>query len=742
MVINKKIKRTMFENKSRYIGSFILILISCMLFTAFKISLPSVKQSVDKFKIDNNVEDAYFIVQEPLENIEKLEKEYNLILEERKSLDYSFDNSTLRLLRETDKLNKYQVTKGNSLNSNSDMLIFDKYAKEHSLDIGNRLKILGEDFKITGFVAQPDYLYVLNSETDLLFNNKAFGIAVISKDAFTKLNNALTFYSVKFNEQNQKVFKDFINKSNVVIKWIDSDLNPRIDAFNGDISGTMQMGDFLPIMILLVTCFLLAVVMWRLLKGEFIQIGTLYALGYRKGEILRHYLSYSIIISAAGSVLGIIAGLFLVRPLMITQSVQYNLPLIHVDYKIGVLLTAFILPFVFLVPATAFVVRKALKLPPLVLMRGGANGVKIGSFERKLNLNRFKFNTKFKIRELVRNIPRSFIMIFGVALASMLLLLGFIMQYSINNLMSDGYDKVYQYKYTYLFSSLQTQKPEKGEAVSVSTFSTSRKNGETINFKIQGMQQNSQLIDMKDSKGIKLTFKDVIVTKPLADKLGVGENDSINVENRYTGKRFAIKIDKVADAYNGNLVYMPIESYNSLNGFPQESYTGLLSTEKINIEPLKLLTTINKNDVLEGYKSTIGIFRIFTIIITIAACLIGLIIIYIITSLLIEENRANISLLKILGYSRKRIFSLILNSTSGLVILGYIISVPLITVLMDKFFEAITSEMDITIPAKVNVLYVIACFILIYVTYEVSKLLSRKKIINISMADSLKNRVE
>ncbi len=742
MVLNKKIKRTMFENKSRYIGSFILILISCMLFTAFKISLPSVKQSVDKFKVDNKVEDAYFILQNPIKDIENLEKKYNLVLEERKSLDYKLDkDSTLRLLRETEKLDKYQVTKGNALKDTYDMMIFDKYAKEHGLDIGSHVKVSGQDFKITGFVTQPDYLYVLNSETDLLFNNKAFGIAVISKDAFTKLNNALTFYSVKFNEQNQKAFKNYIS-SNSVIKWIDSDLNPRIDAFNGDISGTMQLGDIIPIMILVITCFLLAVVMWRLLKGEFVLIGTLYALGYRKSEILKHYLSYPVIISAAGSILGVIAGLFLVKPLMITQSIQYNLPVINADYNIGVLVAALILPFVFLIPVTVFIVMKALKLPPLVLMRGGANGVRIGFFEKRLNLNKFKFNTKFKIRELVRNIPRSLIMILGVTLASILLLLGFVMQYSINNLMSNGYDKVYRYEYTYLFNSLQTQKPEKGEMISVSTFSTLKENGETINFKIQGMQKNSTLIDLKDSSGSRLTFNNVIITRPLADKLGVEKNSSLNVENRYTGKKITIRIDQIADTYNGNLIYIPIESYNSLNGFPSGSYTGLLSTDKLDIDEAKLLTTITKSDVLEGYKSTTGVFKVFTIVITIVACLIGLIIIYIITSLLIEENRANISLLKILGYSKKKVYSLILNSTSGLVILGYIISIPLIMALMDKMLTAITSEMDITIPARANVLHIIACFILIYVTYEVSKLLSRKKIINISMADSLKNRVE
>ncbi len=742
MVFNKKIARTMLENKSRYIGSFLLILLSCALFTAFKLSLPSIIKSVDEFRKACEVEDSYFIVSAPLNNIKELEKKYDLVLEERKSLDYAIGDSTLRLLKETKKLDRYSVIKGSPLNKPNDMLIFDKYAKNHNLKIGSTLKVDEKEFRITGFFTQPDYLYVLNSETDLLFNYEKFGIAVVPSSGFDELQGAQTFYSVKYNKNNEMQFKEYIKQSNLIIKWIDSDTNPRIEAFDGDISGTVQLGNILPLFILAVTCFLLAVVMWRLLKGEFVQIGTLYALGYRKKEILKHYLSFSVIICLLGSVTGIIAGLFFVRPLMITQSFQYNLPRIKVDYNIFYLITALVLPFLFLVPASMFVVLKALRKPPLVLIRGGADGKKVGFIEKRLNLNRFGFNTKFKIRELVRNIPRSLIMILGVSLAAMLLLFGFLMQYSIDNLMKEGYDKVYRYKYTYMLNSFETKTPEKGEAISLSTYSAKDKNGKKLNFKIQGMQRQSKLIDMKDKKGKRLDFNQIIITKPLADKLGIGENDTIRVENRFTGKTFNVKPDRIASTFNGNFIYLPLDRYNELNGFPKGSYTGLLSTERLNIDPHKILTTINKKDVIGGYESTIGVFRIFTIVITAVACSIGLIIIFIVTSLLIEENRANISLLKILGYSKKRIYSLILNSTAVLVVIGFIAAVPVTIAILGKMFEVITSNMDITIPARVNWVDLMICFVIIVITYEISKLLSRRKIINISMADSLKNRAE
>ena len=99
MVINKMIKRTIFEYKSQYIGSIILIIISCMLYSSFNIAMSDVQDNLNTFRINNKLEDASFIIQNPITNINELEKKYDLTLEERKSIDYTNeDKSVLRIL--------------------------------------------------------------------------------------------------------------------------------------------------------------------------------------------------------------------------------------------------------------------------------------------------------------------------------------------------------------------------------------------------------------------------------------------------------------------------------------------------------------------------------------------------------------------------------------------------------------------------------------------------------------------
>ena len=60
------------------------------------------------------------------------------------------------------------------------------------------------------------------------------------------------------------------------------------------------------------------------------------------------------------------------------------------------------------------------------------------------------------------------------------------------------------------------------------------------------------------------------------------------------------------------------------------------------------------------------------------AFIIGVIVIYVVTSLIVEEYKSSISLMKIFGYRKKEINSLLLNSSTIVVVIGYIMGIPLI----------------------------------------------------------------
>lgn len=115
---------------------------------------------------------------------------------------------------------------------------------------------------------------------------------------------------------------------------------------------------------------------------------------------------------------------------------------------------------------------------------------------------------------------------------------------------------------------------------------------------------------------------------------------------------------------------------------------------------------------MEPLQSTIGVIAFL-------AFIIDLVVIYVVTSLIIEENKGNISLMKVFGYRKKEIGSLILST-------------------MDVFYRSLTESVQLTLPIIIQYPYVVVGFAVVYLTYALSKALSRRKINRISMSDALK----
>ncbi len=747
MVINKKIKRTMLEGKSQYLGSLFLIILSCFIFTMFKLLALNLSQISSTFEKDYKQEDANFMTDKKLTNIESLENRFNINIEETKTLDYSVSKEkTLRIFSENSKVNIPAITEGKNL-SNGRIIIDPSYSKANNLIIGDNIKIYNKTFIISGFMSLPNYIYPLRMESDIINDPNNFGVAVISKEDFNSLNKGSSFYSIRFNGDKATLddkiseFKSYLKDENIIIlNWLNIKENPRVSYVTAKLSGINQMSSSMPIAVLVLTCILTGIVMLRMLKRESIIIGTLYALGYRKKEILKHYLLYPLLISLLGGIVGTILGILTLNPMIKFMISYFNMPVGKLNFNINYIIISILLPIVFLIICSFFIVNKTLKSSPVDLMRGGKEKSKVGFIEKKVRLDKLSFNTKFKIREQLRSIPRSLFLLIGTIMATMLLLMGFAVKSSMDYLLKDSFSEAFKYNYHYVFNSIQHNKPASGEPFSEVPFTL--KTDKKINFTIYGVSPDSKYISFKDKSGNILTSDKTIITRPLADKLNIKINESIKVINRLDSKEYDIKVDSIAETYVGQYIYIPLNELNSMLSLPSDSYMGLWSSEKLDIPENQLLATVTVYDMKNAFNTMTQPFQIYIGSIAFLSLIIGLIVIYVVTSLTIEENRENISLMKVLGYRKKEIYSLILNSSTFIVILGYILGIPLILASLSAMFKSVSKDMNLSFPVNINYVYLIVGFIIIYLDYELSKLLSRRKINKISMAESLKSKME
>jgi putative ABC transport system permease protein len=747
MIINKKIKRTMLESKSQYLGSLVLIVLSCLLFTMFNLLSLNMASLSSSFGKDYIQEDASFVTDKKLNNIEAMEAKFNMSIEETKSVDYPVsEDKTLRIFSENTKVNIPAIIEGKPLSSGN-ILIDPSYAKANKLKVNDIIKIYNRNFTISGFMSLPNYIYPLRTEADIMNDPNNFGIAVIGKSDFNNLNKGSSSYALRFNGDRSNLadrishFKASLRNENVIIlSWMNITDNPRVSFVTAKLAGIDKMSSSAPIAILLLTCILTGIVMWRMLKREAVIIGTLYALGYKKREIMHHYILYPLAISLLGGVLGTLLGILTLRPMLTFMVSYFNIPVGSLNFNVNYAVISILLPVFFLIVCSYFVVNKSLKNSPIELMRGGKENNKVGFIERRVKLDKLSFNTKFMIREQLRSLPRSAFLLLGIIMATMMLLMGFAAKSSMDSLMKDSFDEAFKYNYHYVFNSIQQGNPKKGEAFS--EVPAALKSNSKLSFAVYGVSANSQYISFKDKSGNILKSDKVIITRPLADKLNIKPKDTISIINRLDSKEYLITIDSIAETYVGQYIYMPLDELNTMLGFPSDSYMGLWSLEKLDIPENKLLASVTVNDMRKAFDALTQPLQAAMGTIAFMSFIIGLVVIYVVTSLTIEENKENISLMKVLGYRKKEVYSLILNSSSFIVVLGYIIGVPLLLTSLNALYGSVTKDMSVSIPVTINYIYVLIGFVIIYLTYELSKLLSRKKINRISMAEALKSRME
>ena len=177
-------------------------------------------------------------------------------------------------------------------------------------------------------------------------------------------------------------------------------------------------------------------------------------------------------------------------------------------------------------------------------------------------------------------------------------------------------------------------------------------------------------------------------------------------------------------------------------GLPENSFIGLFSTKKLDIPDEKLSGFKTMGELPGAMDEFMGQVVSMVVMMTVVASVVALIIIYLVTSLLIEENRNSISLLKIFGYRRREIRSLILNSSTPVIVAGFIAGIPLALASMGAVYGYLGKMINLVLPPIVSPLYVVISFVTIMLTYQLSKALCAKSVETVAMSEALKAGTE
>ncbi|MFZ5966457.1 MAG: FtsX-like permease family protein [Bacillota bacterium] len=750
MSINKRIKRVFLENKAQYMGSIVLIILSCFMFTLMSQFAMNFERMANEFQDGYVQEDASFTTVKSIDNLQELESAANAVIEEGKTFDYKLsEGQTLRIFSRNDRVNIPAILEGKGLSERGDMLISPVFADANGYKIGDVMKILDKSFTVVGFMTLPNYIYPLQSEMDMM-TQPGFGIAVISKEDFADITKGSSFYAVKFNQtaQNSRTqsveFKELLASRGIeLVKWTDIEDNKRVNIVAAEVDILNLVSKAVPTGILLLASIMVGNVIWRMINRESTIIGALYALGYRKKEIYRHYLAFPLLIAIIGGIIGTILGTFPVRSMASFMLTAFIMPLTGIELSPIMMIISLLLPIFFLGCSGYFVIRKELKNPPVELMRGKKEKSKANFLERGLRLEKLKFATKFKIREQLRSLLRLAFLLVGIAAATMLLLWGFTLKSGFDYLLSEGsVASMYPFEYEYKFDSLRYEPlPAGAEPFTAALFLS--EGDDKRDFYVTGVMPDSDMVTLVDESGARLSMNQVIVTKPIARLLKVKEGDTANIVRKVDGRIFSLKIDRIADSYAGNFIFMPLADFNEKFEMPEGSYWGAFSNVPLDIPESQSYSVVTLDEKIAGVKEAMAPTQAMIGFLATIAFIIGMIVIYVVTSLIVEENKSIISLMKIFGYRKREINSLILNSSTIVVVIGYIIGIPLTLSAIGVLTQSLENSVGLSLPPlRIDLPYILIGFMVVMLSYELSKLLCKKKVRAVSMSEALKSGME
>lgn len=754
MVIRKRIWRIIKENKGRYIGIVILIFLGSFYFIAATGIANNLEKMVIGFGEEYMQEDLTFSTDKPIEDITVLEGESGAQIEANQQYDVellegqNLSGGELRLLSFPSKINIPAVLSGRLLENPGDILLDPYFLKTQGLNIGGHIELNGKNFNIVGTMAVPNYVFILKNLYDVL-PTSGFGIGIVSDADIVAFPEAVTVYSAYFedreniNEQTAKLHRLLSEKGYSLSEWLDADNNKRVSMPWSNINSMKAMSLPVSTAFFLLSCIIVGVLIMRIVKSDSVVIGMLYAQGYRRCELTRHYMAIPVLLSAVGGLAGMLLALPCVRPVVDSMLIYYNLPNRGISFSPLNLALAVLMPVAFIGLSSFLVIRKILKRTAVNLMKGDDQKLKVNFIERALRLNRFKFSTKFRIREQVRSIPRLLFLVLGVSAASMILMFGFTFNYSMDVVMEKGALERYMYPIEYNFKEVQNLQdggiPEGAEPYNA--FRCYPKGRESVEFYLVGMKPDSVGLKINDMRGNALSRDQVNITYPLASRLKLKEGDTISFVNKLDGKIYSLIIDGIVEAYGEQFVYMPLDEFNNMTGQPLGSYRTVLSSYEIDFDENLLAGVMDARDP-KAYEDLAVPTTLIVTSVTVLAVLIAVIILYLVTSLMIDESRNTISLFKVLGYRRKELVKLILNSSTPAVFIGFWLGLPLMLAFGNNLYGYVAEMINMVIPMIVNPLYVMISFVLIFTVYGITKSLCGRKLAKISMSEALKTSTE
>jgi len=735
-MILKNTIRKISKSIGRYFSLLIIILIGVAFYAGIKASVPNIKTVQNDYYKETNLMDIkvisnYGLTEEDVEYLSELDGIDSVTGSYSK---YVFeDDDVIEVHSINNKINTFHLIDGRMPNNNSECLADSKNYKVGEYitltEKGNEENLNIVKFKVVGTILSP--LYTANDYgTASIGNGKLKSYIFIDETAFnydlyTELyltiekNEKDVSYSKSYNEKIDNVIellekekvrreekrKDELIKigmpsENLEVKWHIQSRNEAINSYKlleNQYKEVEIIADVIPIFFILVVALMTSNTMARMISEERGEIGTFTSLGISNRKIIISYLEYVLSSTTIGVMLGYFIGTIFL-PRLVYTCFPITMPNMPYIFDFTMLLLILLVAVIVMSIVTIYACQKELKEMPAYLLRPVApkKGKSILLEKIKFIWNKLSFSWKVTFRNISRYKKRVIITLLGTAGCTFLILIGFAIKDSVNEIGSKQYNELFKYENLIVLKD-EVKKDDielKEELKDLITdelllkqesFKVTNKEKRMLDVYLMVPEENNEyfkeyfiLRNNKTFKEINLSDDGVIITPRISNLYKIEKGDYITLED-LNKNQVEVKVVDITENYVSNYVYMTEKLYKKL--FNEEVTYNLIVSKNKNVDNLaesilnieKIINISFSEDLLKQANNGINGLNEIVVLLVVISSLLAFTVLYNLTSINISERTREIATLKVLGFTDNEANKYIYIETFVTVIVGIIL---------------------------------------------------------------------
>ena len=763
--LRKRFPRELKNNLGKYLGIFLLMSVTIALTSGFLLAAHSIGVIIDDMPEQYSIEDARFTTafeatDEQLDAADDAAREAGTggaDIFRNWSFDADFNHAqgddgrdrTLRVYQHRTQVDLAAYAEGHVPEAADEVAIDRVFATNNGITVGEEVELFGQRFTVCGIMTASDNQALFKDNSDFTVNTLTFGVAEVSESGFAALeatgHQPAYTYSVRFVDRDLTVAertdaeKDMVRALSdagaTVDDLTDSSANQGIGYAADDVSGDSTMWSVLLYMIIVIMAFVFVVLTSGTIEEESAIIGTLLASGYRRRELVAHYLALPAAVGIAAAVVGNVAGYTLMsEPMRNLYYGSYSLPPYYATWSWGVFAQTTVLPVATLVVITLLGLLRKMGHTPLEFLRHETSK---GGVKRGFALpERLSFTSRFRLRVFLRNLGNFATLFVGIGFASMLLLFSLAILPTMTHYAENLHNNVVaEHMYT-LKAPLEI---DNAQAEKYAAYSLEYNRGEgsgTESITVYGVPEDSRYWD-----DLAVGDGRVVFGNGLIDKFGFADGQTVSLYDKYEDETREVTYKGGAYTWGTKsdmAVYMSLDDFNRFFGNDAGYFNGYASDQALDLDARYLASDLTPESMDAIGEQFVGMMDDMIGMLVGLSVFIFLVFMYLLTKSVIDRSARAISYMKVFGYRDSEISRLYVRSITLTVVVSLVVCQPLIIGGLTLLFRAMLLAYNGNIEIYVPMMAIAQVIAIGFATYLAVALLHIRRIKRVPLALALK----